>query len=96
MAVVPPVATGDLDGEKSIRGQRNDRTMLLVKVVCSDPECIEERELAVEDLDTIDASFCDCGHGFVVVSVSKLDEPAKPGSVISLPDRRPAARRRAA
>ena len=70
--------------------------MLLVKVVCSDPECIEEREIAVEDLDQIDASVCDCGHGFAVVAVSELDQGARPGSVVSLPERGRGQTRRAA
>jgi len=70
--------------------------MLLVTVVCSDPECVEEREIAVEDLDAIEATVCDCGHGFVVVSVSELDEPSRTGSLISLPERKPAPSRRAA
>jgi hypothetical protein len=70
--------------------------MLLLTVVCSDPECAEEREIAVEDLDAIDAKVCDCGHGFVVVTVSELDEPDRSGLLISLPERKPAPGRRAA
>jgi hypothetical protein len=70
--------------------------MLLVKVVCSDPECAEEREVAVADLDAIDETVCDCGHGLVVVAVSELDEPDRSGSLISLPERKPAPSRRAA
>jgi hypothetical protein len=70
--------------------------MLLVTVVCSDPECAEEREVAVEDLDAVDATVCDCGYGFVVVAVSGLDEADRPGSLVSLPKRRPAPSRRAA
>lgn len=70
--------------------------MLLVTVVCSDPECAEEREIALTDLDAIDATACDCGYGFVVVTVSELDEPARSGSLISLPERRTSPTRRAA
>jgi hypothetical protein len=70
--------------------------MLLVAVVCSDPECAEERELAVEDLDALDATPCECGHGFVVVAVSELDERDRTGSLISLPRPEPAPSRRAA
>jgi hypothetical protein len=69
--------------------------MLLVTVVCSDPECIEEREVLVEDLDAIDATVCDCSHGFVVVSVSEHDRGDAPASVIELPRRRAQARRAA-
>jgi hypothetical protein len=70
--------------------------MLLVTVVCSDPECEEEREIAVEELDAIDADVCDCGHGFVVISVSELAETPPAGSLVSLPDRHRSPRRRAA
>jgi hypothetical protein len=69
--------------------------MLLVTVMCSDPECTEEREIALDDLDALDAHVCDCSHGFVVVAVSEL-EPARSGSVVSLPDRRTPPTRRAA
>jgi hypothetical protein len=70
--------------------------MLLVTVVCSDPECTEEREIAVGDLDEIENHVCDCSHGFVVVTVSELDESPQPASLISLPERAPAPSRRAA
>jgi hypothetical protein len=70
--------------------------MFLVTVVCSDPECAEEREIAVEDLDAVDATVCECGHGFVVVTVSELGAPERSGSLIPLPHRKPAPRRRAA
>jgi hypothetical protein len=70
--------------------------MLLVRVVCSDPACFEEREVAVEDLDAIDEHICSCGHGFVVVAVSELDEPTQTGSLVPLPEPRRAPRRRAA
>jgi hypothetical protein len=70
--------------------------MLLVTVICSDPDCTEEREIAVDELDALDAHLCDCGHGFVLVAVSELDEPARSGSLVSLPDRRTPPTRRAA
>jgi hypothetical protein len=70
--------------------------MLLVKVVCSDPGCTEEREAVVRDLDAVDASLCECGYGLVVVAVSEIDEELRPGSLISLPDRRRTESRRAA
>jgi len=70
--------------------------MLLVTVVCSDPECAEEREIVAGDLDAVEAHACQCGHGFVVVAASEVDEPKQPGSLVSLPERRPAAVRRAA
>jgi hypothetical protein len=70
--------------------------MFLLTIVCSDPDCIEEREIAVEELDAIEAQVCECGHGFVIVSVSELDEPSAPGSLVLLPDRRRATRSKAA
>jgi hypothetical protein len=70
--------------------------MLLVAVVCSDPDCAQECEIAVEDLDAVDATVCDCGYGFAVMTVSELDEADPSGSLISLPKRRPASSRRAA
>ena len=70
--------------------------MLLVTVVCSDPECIEEHEIVVEDLDAVDATVCNCGHGFVAVAVSELDEAPRGGSVVELPGRHHVANRRAA
>jgi hypothetical protein len=70
--------------------------MFLVTIVCSDPECIEEREIAVNELDEVDGEPCECGHGFVLLSVSELDEPMRSGSLISLPERRGTPSRRAA
>jgi hypothetical protein len=67
--MVAPVTTGDLTG-RSICRPRNDLTMFLVTIVCSDPNCLEEREIAVSELDAVDAQACDCGHGFVLMSVS--------------------------
>jgi hypothetical protein len=70
--------------------------MLLVKIVCSDSECTEERELAVESLDEVEGYPCECGHGFVLISVSELEDPIGSGRVISLPERHHSSARRAA
>jgi hypothetical protein len=70
--------------------------MLLVTVMCSDPECVEEREIVVVDLRAVETHICDCGYGFAVVSVGELAEAERSGSLISLPDRRQPPRRRAA
>ena len=70
--------------------------MLLVAIVCSDPGCIEEREVVVEDLAGVDEHLCDCGHGFVVVSVAEADHEPRAGAVIELPERRGKPSRRAA
>jgi hypothetical protein len=44
--------------------------MFLITVMCSDPECIEEREIAAENLDEVEVSVCDCGYSFLVVAVT--------------------------
>jgi hypothetical protein len=62
--------------------------MLLVTVFCSDQECTEEREILVDGLDDVDSQICDCGHGFVVVSVSDADGAPRAGALIELPTRR--------
>jgi hypothetical protein len=70
--------------------------MLLVTVMCSDPQCVEEREIVVDGLQAVETHSCDCGFGFVVVSVAELAETPRAGSLISLPDRRRRPNRRAA
>jgi hypothetical protein len=67
--------------------------MWQVKVCCSG--CPEEIELTVEDLDEIDRLSCECGHGWVVISVASFEPVhAAPGELIELRPRR--ARRLAA
>ena len=57
--------------------------MLLATLVCSDPDCTEEIEIAVKRLVQLDGFVCDgCGHGFVLATVSELAAPG--GEVISL------------
>jgi hypothetical protein len=69
--------------------------MLLVTILCSDPGCEEERELAVDDLDDLEGFACECGHGFVIAAVAELREAG--GELVSLASRRgPAPDRRAA
>ena len=68
--------------------------MLLARIVCSDPQCTEELEVAVEDLDELDGFVCDCGFGFVLIEVAGLREAG--GSVVSLPRRDRTPRRQAA
>jgi hypothetical protein len=70
--------------------------MLLVTVMCSDPECVEEREIVVHDLQAVETDVCDCGHGFVVVSVAELAETPRSGSLVPLPERQRPPSRRAA
>jgi hypothetical protein len=67
--------------------------VLLATIVCSDPDCAEEGDVVVDDLDGVDRHVCECGYGFVVISVSALKEA---GELVQLPERRPAPKRRAA
>ena len=46
--------------------------MWMVAVICSEPECWEEREIAVERLDELHGFGCECGAGFMVLTVSEL------------------------
>ncbi|MGZ5315743.1 MAG: hypothetical protein ACXWFN_07660 [Solirubrobacterales bacterium] len=70
--------------------------MLLARIICSDPGCYEEIEVPIDDLDELEGFTCECGHGFVLATVSELAEPA--GEVVSIAVRRPQRRaeRRAA
>jgi hypothetical protein len=43
--------------------------MLLIRVACSG--CPEEAEIVVAALEDIDRLPCDCGYGYVVLSVSE-------------------------
>ena len=70
--------------------------MLLARIVCSDAACTEELEVTVESLDEVDGYLCDCGHGFVLLTVSELRDPPAQGVVVSLPERRGTRARRAA
>jgi hypothetical protein len=60
--------------------------MLLAKIICSDPECYEEIEVPIDRLDELDGFNCECGYGFVLASVSELNEPA--GELVSISVRR--------
>ena len=56
--------------------------MLLATVLCSDPGCEGELEIVIEDLDELAGLVCDCGFGFVLSTVSELeDEEAKVVSI---------------
>jgi len=70
--------------------------MLLARIVCSDPGCDEEHEIAVQRLIQLEGFSCECGYGFVLESVAEVREPG--GEVVSIATRRerPAAKRRAA
>ena len=47
--------------------------MLLAHVICSGRECTEELEVIVDSLDELDHVNCDCGYGFILLSVSEVD-----------------------
>ena len=70
--------------------------MLLAKIVCSDPDCTEEAEVAIEHVRELEGRVCECGFGFVLTRISELAEPG--GQVVSIVTRLdpPAQRRRAA
>ena len=70
--------------------------MLLAKLVCSDPDCEAELEVAVTRLEELEGFACDCGHGFVLSAVSELREPGGEVVSISPPLRAAPAGRRAA
>lgn len=81
----------------SIRGGRNHPQVLLAKIICSDPECTEEVEIAVEMLDELDGLSCECGYGFVLQNVSERAEPADVVEIATLRGAaRPGSARRAA
>jgi hypothetical protein len=68
--------------------------VFLAQIICSDPVCTEELEVTIENLDELDGFLCDCGHGFVLLTVSELRDVS--GVVVSLPERRRVSGRRAA
>ena len=66
--------------------------MLLATLVCSDPDCYEEREVNVDELGELDGLVCECHHGFALISVSELREPER--AVVALAPRRAGPSRR--
>ena len=70
--------------------------MLLARIICSDPGCYEEIEVPIENLDELDGFTCECGHGFVVATVSELAEQAGEFVSIAARTRREGSARRAA
>ena len=56
--------------------------MLLATLVCSDPDCDDELEIVIEDMDELAGLICECGYGFVLSTVSELaNEEAKVVSI---------------
>ena len=58
---------------RSIRAPRHAAGMWIARIVCSHGDCTEERELVVESLEELDRVACDCGYGFVLVSVASVE-----------------------
>ncbi|MGN6216915.1 MAG: hypothetical protein ACTHN7_08160 [Solirubrobacterales bacterium] len=58
--------------------------LFVVSVVCS--SCGEETEVIVDDLDAVEREACECGYGYVVLSVAE-SEPvhARKGRLVELP-----------
>jgi hypothetical protein len=68
--------------------------MLAAKVVCSDRDCAEWKEIPISDLRHLDGMVCECGFGYVLERIYELSEPG--GKIVSMASRRrepPAARR---
>jgi hypothetical protein len=57
--------------------------MWIVKVVCSDPDCAEEQEIVVAELDEADAAVCDCGCCVITLSVAGFEPLALAASNFS-------------
>jgi hypothetical protein len=47
--------------------------MLIARMLCSDPECAEEVEILVEQVDELDRVWCECGYGLVVTGISQIE-----------------------
>lgn len=47
--------------------------MWIVELACSDPDCAEEREVVITDLDELDELVCDCGCCLVTIAVATFE-----------------------
>jgi hypothetical protein len=47
--------------------------MWLAHLVCSAGDCYEELELVADELEEIERVGCDCGHAFLLLSISELE-----------------------
>jgi hypothetical protein len=47
--------------------------MFQVELVCSDPRCVGEVTLWVDELGEVEAVACDCGHGLVAVRIEGFE-----------------------
>jgi hypothetical protein len=61
--------------------------MWQLKIVCSD--CAEEVDVVVESLDDVEREVCECGYGYVVLSVASFEAvEIEGGQLIELRPRR--------
>jgi hypothetical protein len=47
--------------------------MWLAHVICSGPDCVEELEVVVSELDELDRFNCDCGYGLALLAVAEVE-----------------------
>lgn len=47
--------------------------MWIVRVVCSDPDCAEEQEAIVAELDEVDSVVCECECCVVTLAVASFE-----------------------
>lgn len=59
-----------LQPPESVRPHQDHRPMWIVKVVCLDPDCAEEQEIIVAELEEADAAVCDCGCCVITLTVA--------------------------
>jgi hypothetical protein len=65
------------DADPSATGT-NLWSMLIARMLCSDPGCADEREIVVARLTELDGACCECGFGLVVTSISQVElRPAR-------------------
>ncbi|MGE0065981.1 MAG: hypothetical protein AB7T48_01390 [Solirubrobacterales bacterium] len=55
--------------------------MWLIQVTCSDPECAEDFEVLVEDLNEVEEAVCECEACVVVLSVANFIPVSDPESL---------------
>jgi hypothetical protein len=47
--------------------------MLEARIHCTGPDCDAVVEVAVDELDELDGLVCECGYGYVLLSVVALE-----------------------
>lgn len=65
----------------AVRWDDHHGGMWQVEVVCPDPDCGEEFELWVEELDEVDRAVCICECGVVALSVATFEPVSLPSLV---------------